>query len=151
MGRLIPGPWLTALAASVLVALGLAYYFTVEPAPTINIRWRAGIDDAQRGRLERSFLLVQTGRDGRTYVYDLLDTSPENLRAVLTEPAVEDTYRIDRDTLRFPPDYIYGSSWMWVAHRTPVLRVPGVVEGVVAVCAAIVAAGVIRPVVRRLT
>jgi hypothetical protein len=133
----------------VLLAFGVAYYFTVEPAPRVNIRWREGVDDDRRARLERSFLLVETGRDQRTYFYDLLDTSPENLRAILREPAVEDTYRFDPRTLTFPPDYAYGPSWMWVAHRTPVLRVPGVVEGIVAVCAAIAGTGVIGLAVRR--
>ena len=143
MKRVIPRPWLTAAAACVLAALGFTYYLTVEPAPTVNIRWREGVTDAERRRLERSFLLVATAREGRTYAYDLLDTRPSNLAAILSEPAIEDTSRIDPGSLAFPADYVYGSTWMWAAHRTPVLRVPGVVEGIVAVCVVVTAAGVI--------
>jgi hypothetical protein len=122
--------------AVVLAALGVTYYFTVEPAPTVKVRWRATVTPDQRSDLEREFLLVRpTPDERRTYRYDLLDTSPSNVEALVHDPAVEDTADIDPVHYTWPPDYPYGSSWTWAADRVPILRAPGVVETVVGVSA----------------
>jgi hypothetical protein len=142
--RLMPGSRLTAVAAAILLAIGTARYLTIEPAPTISIRWREDVTAARRAELERSFLLVATEQQGTTFRYDLLDTRRSNLEALLKERDVADTAGIDRNTLSFAADYLYGSSWMWVAHRTPLLRIPGVVEALVGVCMFVLAAGLVR-------
>lgn len=140
---------MTTAAAVVLLVLGVTYYMTVEPSPTVSIRWREGVPDAQRASLERSFLLVNPiAHEPRTFRYDLLDTSRMNLEAIVEEPAIEDTGSIDRRALAFPPDYPYGSDWMWLAHRVPVLRMPGVVPALIAVCGLVVLLGATRAVAR---
>lgn len=125
------------VGAIVLASLGITYYFTVEPALTVKVRWRATVTPVQRAELERQFLLVRPMPDqGRTYRYDLLDTSPSNMEALVHDPAVEDTADIDTVRYTLPPDYPYGTSWTWAAYRVPILREPGVVEAVVGISAA---------------
>ena len=129
-------------AACVLVALGIAYDFTYEPAPRIAVRWPPGLDPARRQELERRFLLVNPALDRDRVEYDLLDTSRTNIEALVREPDVADTDRVGRENFGLPLDVPYGTSWMWVAHRTPVLRMPGVVSAIVAVCGIAVAGAV---------
>lgn len=124
------------VAAIVLASFGITYYFTVEPAPTVKVRWRATVTPEQRAELEREFLLVRPKPDERrTYRYDLLDDSPSNMEALVHDPAVEDTADIDTVHYTLPPDYPYGTSWTWAAYRVPILRAPGVVETVVGISA----------------
>src|SRR5918996_135551 len=127
-------------AACVLVVLGIAYYFTYEPAPRIAVRWPPGLDPARRQELERRFLLVKPVPDRDRVEYDLLDTSRGNIEALVREPDVADTDRVGRENFGLPLDVPYGTSWMWVAHRTPLLRIPGVVTAIVAICGLAVAA-----------
>ncbi len=132
--------WVGTGALVVLLALGAAYALTYEPAPVIGIRWREGLAPERRTELERRHLLVNPTAVGDRFAYDLLDTRQSNLRALVEERDVFDTDGISRRDATLPPDYRYGESWMWVAHRTPLLRVPGVVEGIVAACVALVIA-----------
>jgi hypothetical protein len=122
------------------MSLGVTYYFTYEPAPRIAIRWPAEIDPERRQELERRFLLVNPAVEGDRVEYDLLDTSRDNVEALVREPDVFDTDRISRERFTLPLDVPYGTSWMWIAHRTPLLRIPGVVGAIVAICAAATAA-----------
>jgi hypothetical protein len=131
-----------AVAASVVLSLGAAYYLTCEPAPRISIRWRAGIELDRRAELERVFLLVNGTPEQERFEYDLLDTSRSNIEAMVLEPDVADTDRVDQHTFVVPFDAPYGTSWMWVAHRTPVLRARGVVPGVVVACVVVLVAAV---------
>ena len=123
--------------------LGVAYLLTYEPSVRVGVRWRDGITTEQRARLERQFRLVnrapepEEGHDR----YDLLDIRPDNIEALMHDPAVEDTESL-HGTL--PPDISYGESWMWIAHRVPGLRAPGVVEALVMTCFVALAAGAAR-------
>lgn len=115
----------TALAVAFLSAVGAAYYLTYEPAASIRVRWREDATPATRAQLERAFLLVhRVAHEGstRTFRYDLLDTSRSNIEALVTHPAVEDTDNIDRENYAIPIDGPYGESWMWMAHRIPIIR-----------------------------
>jgi hypothetical protein len=139
----LPGPRITIAAALIAIALGATYYLTVQPSPTVSIRWREQVTDAQRAALERRFLLVKPAADEpRTFRYDLLDVSRSNLEAIVGEPAIEDIGNIDRHSLAFPADYPYGTSWMWLAHRIPVLRMRGVVPALAGVCVVVVVLGI---------
>ena len=138
------------IAACMLVALGAAYYFTYEPAPRIAIRWPEGIDPSRREELERRFLLVNPEPERDRFEYDLLDTSRANIEALVREPDVADTDRVSRERFTVPLDIPYGTSWMWVAHRTPVLRTPGVVGALVGVCVLALVAGIAGELRRRL-
>jgi hypothetical protein len=116
-------------AAVLLAVLGATYYLTVEPAPLVGILWRADLSAERRVELERRFLLINPAPYRDRLVYHLLDTSRDNLEALVREDDVRDTDGISREDFSLPPDYRYSSSWMWAVHRLPVLRVPGVVEG----------------------
>ena len=142
-----PVRWPAAIAfvAAVLVAIGGAtYWYTVEPAPAVKVRWRAEVTPEQRRDLERQFRLVDAiAADGRTITYNLLDTSAANLEALVTDSAVEDTSDIDRTRYTLPPDIAYGTRWMWAADRIAGLRRPGVVPAIVGLCAVAIAGGIV--------
>lgn len=95
-------PWLPIVGA--LVGL-LAFVQVTIVEPRINVRWREGVSAADRAAGERRYDL----RNGRplegtqnAWGYELGDRSPENLRAVIQDPAIEDTGNIDRDALTAP-------------------------------------------------
>jgi len=113
-----------AAAAAGLVLLGTAYWLTYEPAPRVRVLWRPDLMPEQRAALERKYLL-RNGRDplpAGALAYDLLDTSPSNIKALVDEPSIVDTNDIERHTLTVRFDVDYGGEWMWIAHRTPGLR-----------------------------
>jgi hypothetical protein len=118
----------------------------------VAIRWREGLGSERRQELERRFLLVEPAADRDRLEYDLLDTSRANIEALVGEPDVADTDRVSREGFTVPLDVPYGTSWMWVAHRTAVLRVPGVIPATLALCAAMLVAAVafeLRGLIRR--
>jgi hypothetical protein len=125
-----------------LIVLGAAYYLTYEPAPQIRVRWRDDLEPERRETLERRFRLVNPSPFEDRLTYDLLDTSRRNIEAMMHERDLDDTDRVDQESYRIPFEVPYGGSWMWVAHRIPVLRAPGVVGGIVLTCVAVLAAAV---------
>ena len=131
---------LAATTGVVLITFTVAYYLTYEPAPEIRILWRATLEPERLTELERRFLLVNPLPFEDRLTYDILDTSRENLKALVNSPDVDDTDRVDRVGYTIPPDIPYGASWMWVAHRLPVLRIPGLVSGIVLVCTIVLTA-----------
>ena len=124
----------------VLMMLAVAYYLTYEPAPEIRILWRTDIEAERRTELEQRFLLVNAMPFEDRLTYDLLDTSLENVEALVNERDIQDTDRVDRVGFTIPSDVPYGASWMWGAHRLPVLRIPGLVQGVVLACTLVLTA-----------
>ena len=74
-------------------------HFVLQAHTIIHVRWPEGITDADRARAE-SELHLAPHRDieDRTWEYNLLDRSPENVAAILAHPLVEDTQGIDRAT-----------------------------------------------------
>jgi hypothetical protein len=88
LGALLALAFLTPIAARLLAGPNGAL---------VHVRWREGIDDETRARLETRFTLTQPERlDGTTWRYDLIDASVGNVRALVDEPAAEDTHHIDR-------------------------------------------------------
>jgi hypothetical protein len=140
---------LSILSAGILLTFACAYYLTYEPAPRIRIRWRAGLEPARRTALERRFLLVNPNPFEDRFAYDLLDTTRDNIAAIVDERDIQDTDNIDRDHAAIPPQIPYGDSWMWIGNRLPVLRVPGVVTGIVAASAVTLALSVAVLLTRR--
>ena len=126
--------WGATLAATGLLALGVAYALTYEPAPEIRILWRTGIAPQRRAELERQFLVVLPRPYEDRLAYDLLDTRRSNIEAIVRERDVANTDGIRQADFAVPADHPYGMGWMWIAHRTPGLRRAGVVEAVVATC-----------------
>lgn len=84
-----------AVAATCLPIV--ARLVTGPPGAVISVRWGASVDAAARQRLETRFRLEDGERvDGPTWQYDLVDPSPEIIRALVRDPAVDDTHHIDR-------------------------------------------------------
>jgi hypothetical protein len=73
----------------------------LQPHAIIYIRWPPGISAADRARAETELRLAPH-RDiaDRTWEYNVLDRSPENVVAIQLHPLVEDTQRIERGTGR---------------------------------------------------
>lgn len=151
--RMRQGRWTIVAAGTVAVVLAViagTYWYTVEPAPAVKVRWRADVTDVHRQSLERRYRLVDPiASEGRTVTYNLLDTSTGNLEAIVGDPAVEDTGDIDRQRFAVAPDVPYGTRWMWVGDRLPVLRTPAVVPALVAAGALALGAIAVREVRRR--
>lgn len=73
--------------------------FVLQPHAIIHVRWPDGIRDEDRARAESDLHLAPHRDIGeRTWQYNLLDRSPENIQAILAHPLVEDTQGIDRAT-----------------------------------------------------
>ena len=72
------------------------------PAPIfIHVRWAPGIDDAGRMAAEQRYRLSQAELlEDRTWGYTLNDLTMANVRAMVTDPAVEDTQGVDRTEFR---------------------------------------------------
>ena len=87
---------------------GLDLTRSAPPTPRVNVRWIAGLEEAQRQRLER-YLGLQNGgyRATRTWNYDLADASRARIGEIVANDAVEDTHGINRVdlTLSNPDPY----------------------------------------------
>jgi hypothetical protein len=95
-----------ATTGCVLLAIALTAYATLRltigyrPA-SINVRWAPQVEPASRQQLERQYHLEQGQlADDRTYSYQLSDVSTANIRALIGDPAVEDTHRLHRTAFR---------------------------------------------------
>jgi len=101
--RRLRSPLLAAAGLSAALAILNVHVAAPPPdsPPLIRVRWADSVDDAQRLSRE-SALRLRSGplHADRTWNYDLLDTSPANIRALVTDPAVEDTDGIDRQRFR---------------------------------------------------
>jgi hypothetical protein len=63
----------------------------------IHVRWAPNVDDVERDALELRFCLTaREVTEGTTYSYLLVDTSTENIRRLITHPAVQDTHDLNR-------------------------------------------------------
>ena len=103
------------LAVGVLVGVA-SRVLDGDPARFINVRWDAGVTDAERLRLEAQFVLRGERLEDRTFGYDLLDDSQANIQALVEHPAVEDTHQIDRGNFTLAASAEFGESrtgWAW--------------------------------------
>lgn len=118
--------WCVAIGTSGLAALAFAYWFSYEPAPGIRVTWGPGVSLEQQAALERKYMLSNRRaphpEQPRSLAYDLLDTRRSNIEALSKDPAVVDTNDIDDQWARVRLGTAYGDRWMWMAHRTPILR-----------------------------
>ncbi len=110
-----------ALALNVSsIALALCYIVTVTPAPVVHVRWHPELSASRRGQLEREFSLASpTFRRGTTWAYELHESSPGNLRALVASPEVDDTNDIDRVTFVVSPSADPGRSRLWLLGPVP--------------------------------
>lgn len=109
-----------AIAGLVLLSLAAVTYGTLRLAfgfrPVyVHVRWAPQVDDATRQRLEGRYRLTDgEEREGRTRGYALVDISGANIRALVTDPAVEDTHQIHRTAYRvgyFAPRLPYPATY----------------------------------------
>lgn len=81
----------------------------------IHVRWAATVDDARRQQLEGQYgLTAPEPTDGRTFAYALTNLSLANIRALVSDPAVEDTHEINRTAYRvgfFSPRLPYSTAY----------------------------------------
>ena len=69
--------------------------------PRISVRWAPDLEEpARRAIEERLRLAAGEVRDGRTWQYDLMDASRDNIEALVLNPSVDDTDGVDRSTFR---------------------------------------------------
>jgi hypothetical protein len=133
-------------AASRLLAAGLAVWvfaalaygtvrltFGLRPV-YVNVRWAGGVDDAARQRLEQRFGLADgEWREGTTWGYALTDRSRGNIRALVGNPAVDDTHQIHRTAFRvgwFAQRLPYRSPHAWAAVTLEAVAWLGLVAGI---------------------
>ena len=95
---LVTGLVCLGIAAAAYGALQLA----LDRVPVvIHVRWAPGIDDATRQAAEQRYVLSKGElQEGRTWGYTLTDVSRSNIRALVSDPIVEDTHDIDRAAFR---------------------------------------------------
>jgi hypothetical protein len=108
----------------------------------INVRWSPATTPDVQHRLEQQYHLTYGQRtEGRTFSYDLTDLSQSNIRAMVLDPAVEDTHYIHRTAYRiwrFAPRSRYhdgGEKW------GPLLEVSALAFGLIAAIAFALAVG----------
>jgi hypothetical protein len=74
------------------------------PPDRVQIRWTPDAD-GERQHLESRYTLhdgIERG-DAQTWLYEIDDTSRQNLRALIDDPRVADTHMVDRATARLTP------------------------------------------------
>ena len=82
-------------------------------APLIRVRWTPSVDVAERASRESAFRLRRGEAHGdRTWSYNLTDTSSDNIRAIVTDPAVEDTDGLDRREFRIAVPQVTIAEWL---------------------------------------
>lgn len=69
----------------------------VHPQPRIKVRWAEGTSTNERAEQERVLELAQPEALGGDISYALADISSAHLKAIVKNPAVADTYGIDRE------------------------------------------------------
>ena len=72
------------------------------PSSPFDIRWKPDVGEAARARIEMELGLIEASRverdpSGRTWSYRLRQPSRDRVRAIVMNPVVEDTARIDRE------------------------------------------------------
>jgi hypothetical protein len=123
LDRMRSAPFRLAATGVAFLTLALATYgalrvtFGDRPA-RVNIRWAPSVQPDLQQRLEQTYHLASGLRsEGRTFSYDLTDLSRSNIRALVADPAVEDTHYIHRTAFRvgrFTPRSPYpgrGAKW----------------------------------------
>jgi hypothetical protein len=86
----------------------------------VHVRWAPTVDAARRADVERTLSLTRGAlREGTTWGYYVTDVSSANLRAIVENPAVEDTHNIHRTAFRIwrsaPRGDYLGTRPAWIA------------------------------------
>ena len=97
------------------------------PGFPVKIRWATELEPALRHEVEGRYRLEEGQREeGRTWRYTLHDLRPENLRALVLDPHIEDTANIDR-TVTTSVDESWAQRTRRALRRPPAIALaPGV-------------------------
>ena len=127
-------PWFTGLAVlTILLGLltGITTWVrsqTLERAAQINVRWVAGVGEELRETLTERYLLTKPEQrdladvNQNTWTYYLLDTSSENIQALVEDPAIDDTHHLDRGAFKVSETALWGDGDTWAVHQVRFLR-----------------------------
>jgi len=109
------------------LAIAAAAYASLQvirgPHPIfVHVRWAPDVDETAREEAERRYSLSQAEPlEGRTWGYTLNDLSTPNIKALVSDRAVEDTQDIDRTAFRASPTAArrpYSASFMAASRVT---------------------------------
>jgi hypothetical protein len=100
--------WKATVAACVLAGCALPVTTRLVAGPRgadVHVEWRPSVDAPTRERLAARYRLENPRKLGDPYSwrYELVDPSTDNIRALVNDPAVEDTHEIDRETYTLAP------------------------------------------------
>jgi len=87
--------------------------------PVIGIRWAAAVPRQQRRALEERYRLQPLPDDPDRY--RLTDVDADNVKALISDPAVEDTSGIDRRSMR-TPDGAFPWLYLQLQRYVPIIR-----------------------------
>lgn len=95
-----------AVLVSIVATVILLGFTVLDPAPRrINVRWAESATTSDRLRQATVLHLdAAEPRGERTWSYQLLDDSTDNLGAIVRHPLIEDTAGIDRGNLNMVPE-----------------------------------------------
>ena len=100
----------------------------------VHVRWAATVTESERQRLEGIYRLTAAQvTEGRTFAYALTDVSGANVRALVLDPAVEDTHEINRTSYRigfFSPRLAYATGYPAIPRALDALALLCLVLGV---------------------
>lgn len=115
----------SSIACLVLATLYIAFELTAGPATVVSVRWSPQTTAGERRDAQDTYLLWN-GRDTGPVnsVYDLLDTSRGNIRALVNDRRVADTQGVDRTTFEPIAADASDEAITSVLARLPVLRHP---------------------------
>jgi hypothetical protein len=111
----------SAVALALLVAgFAILAIGILAGPPRINIRWSPETTTQSRSSAERSLELTG-GRPegGRTWSYDVRDSSRAHIERIVRHPAVEDTAAIARDLMTLRPDAPPVQAWLQSRFERP--------------------------------
>lgn len=91
---------------------------TSSPAPAVHVVWQPWVDATERRQLETQFSLVNGVHVvDQNYGYDLLDSRPDNIAALVKHRAVVDTGDIDGHHNSLSAFGPRGESTRWMIHQ----------------------------------
>jgi len=105
--------WACVALGGGLVAILTLVQVTITD-PRVHVRWHEGVSPADRAALERRYDLrngIPVEGTATTWRYGLGELSPENIRALIQDPAVDDTEYIDRGALTSEGRDLRVTSW----------------------------------------
>jgi len=97
----------TAIACALLgCALSVAARLAVgPPGAYVHVEWQPTVDEATQAQVAERYRLDKPEKlkDPYSWRFDLIDTSSNNIRALVADPAVRDTHEIDRHAFTLEP------------------------------------------------